>query len=252
MYSELQIDTENKPIIKFTINQGCLEAVVEVSKTLKEIFTNMESSHKLYLAVVLILSIVGSFTIWQFKEYKSEQLKLNNEIKQTELVSEKEKQQQKTIVDIVNILSDKIPSFAAPNKNLAENLADGDEIKYSTQDKKFNKDDFKKQFPGKSKFKPETVYIDGKYLITAIILETGKITIEHQGVKYDCLSSLNPEESNELFSKVQAAHSAKKGFELDLKITAKYYKGKNEIRDLIIYEIGTPREGAKTIQSILQ
>lgn len=247
---EIQIDKDHRVLVTFTINEGCTEAVVEIAKTLKEIFTNMESSHKLYLATVLSLSIVGSFTVWQFKEYKSEQIQLKHDVEKTKLISEKEIRQQQQLVDIVESISDKIPNYATPNKVLASNLKEGDEIQLSTQPSKFTKDEFKKQYPGKSKFKPESVYIDGKYLITAIILEAGKITIDSQGEKYDCLSSLSEDESNELFSQVKAAHAAKKGFELDLKITAKYYKGKNEIRDLIIYEIGPPRNGAKTIESL--
>ena len=212
----------------------------------------MESSHKLYLATMLSLSIVGGFTVSQFKEYKSEQIQLKHDIEKEQILSEKEIKQQQQMVDIINTISEKIPDYASPNKVLAQSLHEGDEIKLSTQPVKYTKDEFKKQYPGKSKYKPESVYIDGKYLITAIILESGKITIDHKGIKYDCLSSLNEEESNKLFSQVKAAHAAKHGFELDLKITAKYYKGKNEIRDLIIYEIGQPRDGAQTIESLTE
>jgi hypothetical protein len=254
LYDELgiEIDKDQRVLVKFTINEGCTEAVVEIAKTLREIFTNMESSHKLYLATVLSLSIVGAFTVWQFKEYKSEQIKLKHDLEQSQLVSDKELKQQQQLIDIIGTISEKIPNYSSPNKVLAVSMREGDEIKLSTQQVKFTKDDFKKQYPGKSKFKPESVYIDGKYLITAIILESGKIIIDHQGEKYDCLSSLNEAESNELFSQVKAAHAAKKGFKLDMKITAKYYKGTNEIRDLIIYEIGPPRNGAKTIESLIK
>lgn len=254
IFKEMGIEfaEEDRPIVKFKIEAGCTEIFVHISDTLKALFQNMTSGQKTVIAALIVLALVGGFTIYEIKEYKVEQERLAHELEQQEQANEKEVEIYRELADITESVIEKIPEYTKPNKRLAKNLRPGDVVENSINHIPLTKEEFKRKYPGKSKYKPETVYLDGTYLITAIKLDSGKITIEHGPYRYDCLSSLNEKESKDLFSRLQAAHAAKKGIELPLKITSKYYKGSMELRDLIIYEIGPPREGARTIESLIE
>jgi hypothetical protein len=227
LFEELGIalEEEDRPVITFKIEAGCTKLIVQISKTFEKLIENMTSGEKIYVATLLFLAVVGGITVHEFREYKSEQEAHAFELKSQKQTNDKELKQQELLVDVIDSLVDKIPVYATPTKRLAKNLREKDEIENSINPIKRTKKELKKEYPGKGKYKAESVYLDGKYIITAIILETGKITIEQGSHKYDCLSSLNESEAKKLFSKVQDAHAKKKGFELDLKITADYFKG---------------------------
>lgn len=238
--ADIPIDKNTRPIVKFRVEKGCSLIEVKISDAVKYIMENMSGKQKTFIAIVAILSTVGYFTTSKIIDYQNK-------------IAE-----QKTNQTIINSYDHafqevikKIPDYEKPMRGLTNNLEKNDTIKSSVNGEKLTKTEIKKQYPGKSKFKAENVYIDGNYLITAIKLETGAITIEEGTHSYDCLSSLTNQELTDLFNKVKNAYTQKKGFTLDLRISAKYFKGSNSLKNLVIYEIGSPRKGAQSISSLL-
>lgn len=239
--ADIPLDKNNRPIVKFRVEKGCSLIEVKISDAIKYIMENMSGGQKTFVAVIAILSTVGFFTTTKILEYKEkvDQNQTNQVILQS---------YDKAFQEVIK----KVPSYEKPMRGLTSNLEEKDTINNSLTGEELSQTEAKKQYPGKSKFKAQNVYIDGNYLITAIKLETGAITIEDGGNHFDCLSSLTNQELKDLFDKVQTAYTQKQGFKLDLKITAKYFKGSNTLRDLVIYEIGAPRSGSQTIDSLLK
>lgn len=248
----LNLAEEDKPVIKFKVNEGCLEVIIKFSEAAKALFENMSSREKIYTATLLIIAIVGGFSGHEYHEYKDRQEARVHELKMQELEDNKELKQQEKLVNVINTLAEKIPVYQAPTKKLANIMSPGDTINSSIDNITRTKDELKKQFPTKGKYKPDLVYIDGEYTITTIKLESGSITVEQGPYRYDCQSSLNDQELESLFSRVKAAYAEGKGFKLNLKVTAKYFKGSNTLKNLVIYEIGEPREGSCTIESLIE
>ncbi len=253
LFKELGIELKEheRPIIKFRVESGCTELYIKISEAVKTLFENMPSGQKTFIAALMLLSIVGAFTAYGFMQYKTQQEQHLYELEKQKIQNEKELKHQEILVKTIDSLADKISTYETPNRKLAKNLYEGDKFENSTNPEELTKEELKQQYRGKSKSKAETVYIDNKYLITAIKLKAGKITIEHAGHRYDCQSSLNLEELEDLLNRVKAGIVEGKGFELDLKINAEYYKETKKLKNLIIYEIGTSRKNAKSIDDLI-
>jgi hypothetical protein len=253
LFKELGIELAEKdrPIVKFRVKAGCTEIIVEITKTLSALFKNMESKHKVFVATLLCMTIFGVFTIKEVAQYQDKQQERAHQLEMQKLLDSKEVEKQNKLVQIIDSLVDKFPSYAKPNKQLSKNMRPGDTVTNSTNSVTRTKDEFKKQYPGKGKYKAKSVYLDGQYLITEIKLINSRITIESGSHHYDCLSSLNEAESENLFSKVKEAHAVGQGFKLDLKITADFFKGSKQLKNFVIYEIGEPRKGSQTIESLI-
>lgn len=238
--ADIPLDKRTRPIVKFRVDKGCSLIEVKLSETIKYIMENMSGKQKTFIVIVAILSTVGYLTTSKVLEYqeKIHQHQTNQTILQN---------YDHAFQEVIK----KIPAYEKPMRRLTANLEENDTIENSATGVKLTQKEAKKQYPGKSKFRPLGVYIDGNYLITAIKIETGSITIEDGLHKYDCSSALTNKELTDLFNKVQVAYTQKKGFTLDLKISAKYFKGSNALRNLVIYEIGPPRQGAQSIDSLL-
>lgn len=248
---DLDLAKEDRPIIKFRINEGSLELLVKITEAAAKLFENMEGRHKAYVATVLIMAITGGFGYHEFLEYKDKQAARVHELQMEEKKNESAIKQQEMLVGVVEDLIVKIPAYQAPARALVNMMDKDDTIESSIDNVTFSKKEIKKRYKTKSKFKAETVYIDDTYTITAIKIKAGKITIEKGSLTYDCQSSLSDIEADNLFSRVKSAHAKGEGFELELKITAEYFKGSNTLQNLIIYEIGPARNGAKSIDTLL-
>ncbi len=241
------VDKKTRPVVKFRVEEGCSVIEVKISEAVRHIVKNMTGGQITFVAVIAILSAVGYFTSSSVLEYKAKML----EYKAKELVQQNSQAIIKNYAQAFDEVVQKIPTYEKPIRRLTSNLEKNDTIESSITGKELTRAEVKKAYPDKSRVKAENVYIDGNYLITAIKLETGAITIEEGNHKFDCQSSLTDEELTDLFNKVQQAYSQKRGFRLDLKITAKYFKGSNSLKNLVIYEIGPPRKGAQAISSLL-
>ena len=229
---DLSKEDEEKTTVKFKISEGSSLIEINCGELLKLLADHMTGGELTAIAITAILVTGGLLTVRRIMA------------RQEKAEDEKTKRELAKVIETV-------AQYEKPMRGLLSRLDNEDTIEISPTNRKFNRSELRSEYPGKSKFRAEIVYIDGIYTIVAIKLDTGRITVEKEGYRFDCQSSLSHEESEELFSKVQAAHEKGTGFDLPLKISAEYYQGSKQLKKQNIYEIGEPRTGTRTLVDLL-
>ena len=269
----IELANDEKPVIKFRVEEGCVKLIIEASKAIQAIFKNMTGNQKFMTATLALTVIAGTLTGYGVLEYKKQketrvheltlqknqfehdekmqQLTGNQDLEVLKKQVEKELKQQQMLIDVIETVSEKIPVYTRHHKTLIANLEEGDTVTNSVDTVTRSLKVLKSEYPTKKKIKAENVYIDGKYLVTAIKIKENKVTVEQGTHRYDCQASLTNAEIDALYQQVRAAHNKGLGVEMDFKITADYFQGSNTIKNLIIYEIGEPRNQSTTIDNLI-
>ena len=229
---DLTKEEEEKTTVKFRISEGSSLIEINCGDLFKVLADHMTGGELTAIAITAILVTGGLLTVRRIMAHR-----------------EKE-EDEKTKRELAKVIEN-VAQYEKPIRGLLRRMDKEDTIEISPTNRELNRSELLAEYPGKGKFRAENVYIDGVYTVVAIKLDAGTIAVEKEGHRFDCQSSLSQEESEELFSKVQEAHAKGKGFDLPLKITAEYYQGSKQLKKQIIYEIGEPRKGTKTLTELL-
>lgn len=229
---DLSKDEQQKTIVKFKISEGSSLVEINCGDLLKLVAEHMTGGQ---LTAVIITAILVTGGVLTVRRLMARQEKAEDE---------------KTKRELAKVIEN-VAQYEKPMRGLLHRMDKEDTVEISPTDRKLNRSELVAEYPGKSKFRAERVYIDGVYTVVTIKLDAGTLTVEKEGHRFDCQSSLSQEESEELFSKVQEAYAKGKGFDIPLKITAEYFQGSKQIKEQNIYEIGEPRKGAKTLTELL-
>jgi len=225
-------EEEEKTTVKFRISEGSSLLEINCGDLFKVMADHMTGGELTAIAIAAILVTGGLLTVRRIMAYREK------------VEDEKTKRELAKVIESV-------AQYEKPMRGLLSRLDQEDTVEISPTARKFNRSELRSEYPGKGKFRAETIYIDGIYTIVAIKLDAGTISVEKEGRRFDCQSSLSQEESEELFSKVQNAHAKGTGFDLPLKITAEYFQGSRQLKKQMIYEIGEPRKGTKMLADLL-
>lgn len=229
---ELSKEEEQKTTVKFRISKGSSLLEINCGDLFKLVADHMTGGQITAVIIAAILVTGGVLTVRR-------------------IMARLEKESdERTKRDIAKVIEN-VAQYEKPMRGLLSRMDREDTVAISSIDKKLNRSELRAEYPGKSKYRAENVYIDGIYTVVAIKLDESTIAVEKEGHRFDCQSSLDREAAEELFSKVQAAHAKGKGFDLPLKITAEYYQGSKQLKKQIIYEIGEPRNGSRTLVELL-
>lgn len=229
---DLTKEEEQKTTVKFRISEGSSLIEINCGDLFQVLADHMTGGELTAIAIAAILVTGGVLTVRR-------------------IMARREKaEDEKTKRELAKVI-ESVAQYEKPMRGLLSRMDREDTVEISPTDRKFNRSELRTEYPGKSKYRAENVYIDGIYTVVAIKLDAGTIAVEKEGHRFDCQSSLGQEESEELFSKVQEAHAKGKGFDLPLKITAEYYPGSKQLKKQTIYEIGEPRKGTKYLADLL-
>lgn len=229
---DLSEDEQQKTIVKFKISKGSSLVEINCGDLFKVVAEHMTGGQLTAVVIMAILVTGGVLTVRRIMEHKEKA------------------EDEKTKRELAKIIEN-VAQYEKPMRGLLHRMDKEDTVEISPTDRKLTRSELVTEYPGKSKFRAELVYIDGVYTVVTIKLDAGTLTVEKEGHRFDCQSSLSQEELEELFSKVQAAYAKGKGFDIPLKITADYFQGSKQIKKPKIYEIGEPRKGAKTLAELL-
>ena len=218
--------------VKFKVSKGSSLVEIKFNELLQIAANHMTGGQITAVLIVSILVTGGYLTVKRI------------------LARQEAAEDEKTKRDLAKVIEN-VATYEAPFRRLTHKLDNEDSVTISSRQEDFSKEDLKQEYPGRSKSKSKNVYLDGIYTIVAIKLDAGTITVEQGEHRLECLSSLNQDEAEKLFSKVKDAHGAGKGFDLPLKITADFFQGSKQIKKPIIYEIGDPRAGSTTINDLV-
>jgi len=229
---DLTKEEEQKTTVKFRISKGSSLVEINCGDLFKVVADHMTGGQLTAVIIAAILVTGGVLTVRR-------------------IMARREKESdERTKRELAKVIEN-VAQYEKPIRGLLSRMDKEDTVEISPTDRKLNRSELRAEYPGKSKYRAENVYIDGVYTVVAIKLDEGTLAVEKEGHRFDCHSSLSREASEELFSKVQEAHSKGKGFDLPLKITAEYYQGSKQLKKQNIYEIGEPRIGTRTLVELL-
>lgn len=229
---ELSEEEQQKTTVKFKVSKGSSVVEINCGDLFEVLAAHMTGGEITAVAIAAILVTGGVLTVRRI------------------MARQEKAEDEKTKRELAKVIEN-VAQYERPMRGLLHRMDKEDTIKISPTEKTFTRPELITEYPGKSKFRAEPVYIDGVYTVVTIKLDAATITVEKEGHRFDCQSSLSHDELKELFSKVQDAYAKGKGFEIPLKITAEYFQGSKQIKKQIIFEIGEPRKGTKTLTELL-
>lgn len=229
---KLSKDDLQKTTVKFKVSEGSSLVEINCGDLFKVVAEHMTGGQLTAVVITAILVTGGLLTV---KRLAARQEKAEDE---------------KTKRELGKVI-ERVASYEKPMRGLVSRLETEDTVAISPNEETFTKSELRLEYPGKGKYKAINVYVDGVYTIIGLKLDQGIISVEQDGRKLECQSSLSPDEIEEFISPVANAITNEQGFDLQLRITAEYYKGSKQLKKEIIYGIGEPRKGSKTLEELL-
>ncbi len=231
--SGLEWEKEESTWVRFNIQEGSSILEVDWNSILELMASRMTDQQLFTISLTAIGVLGGLYSVKQLLEH------LNK------------REDEKTKRELGEVIKTLLPN-EKPIRKLVNKLDKKDSIQLPGSEEPCSKDRVKLKYPPKRhKGEKINVYLDGLYTIVGVKLDDGVVVVE-QGIHcLKCLSSLSPEEKEELLAPVPEAYDALQGYEVNLKITALYDPVKKQITKPIIYGMGKPRKGAKDINTLL-
>jgi hypothetical protein len=219
--------------VKFKISKGCSLIEIQPGKAIQALLDKMTGTQKTALGIVLILAATAYLSHGQYLDYKAKlEAKTQDEATKRELML------------LTKDVLAKIDEHEKPVRGLIAKLHDKDLVTIPSSDQELTKKQIKEEYPNKQRSKPETVYIDDTYIINSIKYpgDSVRIIIEKGSQRIDCGVALSGDDLAALYNKAKEQHGEGEGFEMPLKITAKFTKG-GGIKEAVIFGLGDPRDG---------